>query len=118
MAIAFYTSVTCGRLRRFAYEGQKDNLLREIVNQVCVAYCYNETELKSPSQSRILSEARAVVGWLAQESGCVTLSEVGRIVSRDVGSISSAVRRLSDRMRDEPELAEKVKLLKVAFQTT
>ena len=33
-----------------------------------------------------------MVGWLAYESGCVTLSEVGRYVHRDVGSISSAVR--------------------------
>jgi chromosomal replication initiation ATPase DnaA len=68
--------------------------------------------LKSPSQYRKISEARAVVGWLAREFGCVTLSDVGRLVSRDIGSISSAVHRLSNRMLEDPELAEKIQSLK------
>lgn len=91
---------------------------REIVDKVCVLYEINETELKSPSQCRNISEARAVVGWLAQELGCVTLSEVGKLVDRDVGSISSAVRRLSNRMRELPELAERVRSLKEGFEET
>jgi hypothetical protein len=52
-----------------------------------------------------------MVGWLAYESGCITLSEVGRFVNRDVGSISSAVRRLSERLQDRPELADRAKTL-------
>jgi len=81
------------------------------VDAVCRCYEISETELKSPSQCRNLSEARAVVGWLAQKFDCVTLSEVGAFVNRDVGSISSAVRRLSNRMSGVPELAERVRLL-------
>lgn len=53
-----------------------------------------------------------MVGWLAYESDCITLSEVGRYVNRDVGSISSAVRRLSERFQDRPELADRAKTLK------
>ena len=45
-------------------------------------------------------------------SGCVTLSDVGRYVNRDVGSISSAIRRLSERLLDRPELADRAKTLK------
>jgi hypothetical protein len=53
-----------------------------------------------------------MVGWLAYESGCVNLSEVGRYVNREVGRISSAVRRLSERLKDRPEVADRVKTLR------
>ena len=86
--------------------------VQEIAAKVCIGYGISEPDLKSPSQNRKISEARAVVGWLARELGCVTLSEVGRLVNRDVGSISSAVRRLSDRMQEIPEIAEKVQSMK------
>jgi hypothetical protein len=85
---------------------------REIADKVCLTYEIDMAMLKSPSQYRKISEARAVVGWLAREFGCVTLSDVGRLVSRDVGSISSAVHRLSNRMLEDPELAEKIQSLK------
>jgi chromosomal replication initiation ATPase DnaA len=52
--------------------------VRDIVSPVCLAYNLNESALKSKSQQRTLSEARAMAGWLAYESGCVTLTEVGR----------------------------------------
>jgi hypothetical protein len=39
----------------------------------------------------------------------LTLTEVGRYVNRDVGSISSAVRRLSERLQDRPEPADREK---------
>ncbi len=79
---------------------------------MCLAYNLDESALKTKSQQRTISECRAMIGWLAYESGCVTLSEVGRYVNRDVGSISSAVRRLSERLQDQPELADRAKTLK------
>lgn len=91
---------------------------QEIADKVSDTFAITETDLKSPSQCRKVSEARAVVGWLAHELGCVTLSEVGKLVNRDVGSISSAVRRLSIRMREEPELTERVLMTKVALELT
>ena len=81
----------------------------------CRAYEVDESSIKSPSQNRIASEARSVLGWLARELDCATLSEVARIVNRDVGSISSAVRRLSQRMQKVPELGERVRSLKADF---
>lgn len=87
--------------------------VQEIADKVIDTFAVTVTELKSMSQCRKISEARAVVGWLARESGCVTLTDVGKFVNRDVGSISSAVRRLSARMREESELAERVQLMKV-----
>lgn len=86
--------------------------IQEIVDQVCRNYGIRADTLQEPSQRRIASEARAVVGWLARELRCCTLSDVGRLFKRDVGSISSAVRRLSERMYKDSELAERVALLK------
>ncbi len=90
--------------------------LQIIVDTVCRNYEISETESKSPSQCRKVSETRAVVGWFAQKFGCVTLSEVGAFVNRDIGSISSAVRRLSNRMQEVPELAERVRLIEVELR--
>jgi hypothetical protein len=86
---------------------------QQIIDKVCLAYHIDVLVLKTKSQQRIASEARAVAGWLARESGCVTLSDIARLVNRDVGSISSSVRRLSDRIQDEPELAKRINLLKL-----
>jgi len=57
-------------------------------------------------------EVRAIVACLVRELGCGTLPDVGRLFHRDVGSISSAVRRLTDRMHEKPELAERMRLIK------
>ena len=89
---------------------------QQIIDKVCIAYQIELSILKAKSQQRIPSEARAVAGWLARESGCVTLSDVAKVVNRDVGSISSSVRRLSDRIQEEPELAYRVRSLKAVIE--
>jgi len=89
---------------------------QQIVDMVCLAYHIDMSILKAKSQQRIASMARAVAGWLARESGCVTLSDVAKLVNRDVGSISSSVRRLSDRIQKEPELAKRMMSLKAEIE--
>ena len=100
--------------------GSRDKPLRvtvqEIIEKVCHVYSIDEASLKTSSQQRVVSEARAVVGWLARELGCATLTAVGKLVNRDVGSISSSVCRLSDRMREDPDLADRVRSLKVTLE--
>ena len=91
---------------------------QQIIDKVCLAYHLDSSILQAKSQQRIASEARAVAGWLARELGCATLSDVARLVNRDVGSISSSVRRLSDRIQEEPELAHRVRSLKAAIEGT
>lgn len=90
--------------------------LQDIVTKVCSAYGIDESALIAPSQDRVSSEARAVIGLLARDLSCATLSEVGRYVNRDVGSISSSVRRLSDRMVQAPQLADCVRSLKANLE--
>ncbi len=79
---------------------------------MCAAYGLEEDELKASRQGRIASEARTIVGWLAMEFGCASLTEVGRRFNRDVGTMSSAVRRLIDRARDFEALREQMERLK------
>ena len=90
--------------------------VQEIVAEVCRTYIIDEAVIKTASQNRKNAEARAVAGWLAKEMGCGTLSEVGMLVNRDVGSMSSAVRRLSDRMVNDPQLAVQMQKLKAVFK--
>lgn len=88
----------------------------EIIAIVCRAYAIDEAELKTHSQGRIASEARAVVGFLVREIGCATLSDVAKVVNREVGSVSSAVRRLTERMQENTELAHKVRTVRAVLE--
>lgn len=92
--------------------------VKDIAEKVCLSYDIDAELLKNQTQQRVVSEARAVVGWLARELGCATLTDVGKHVNRDVGSISSAVRRLSERLQDRAELAERVLSLKAMLEKT
>ena len=92
--------------------------MREIVDTVCKAYNLDEFTIRNPSQQRDASEARAVIGWLSRELVCATLSEVGKSVNRDVGSVSSAVRRLSYRMEEDMELKERILSIKTDLETS
>ena len=89
---------------------------QQIIDKVCLAYNFDISVLKAKSQQRIASEARAMAGWLARESGSVTLSDVAKLVNRDVGSISSSVRRLTDRIQEDPELARRMMSLKAEIE--
>jgi putative transposase len=92
--------------------------VKDIVDEVCLSYDIDEALLKMQTQQRNITEARAVVGWLARELDCATLTDVGKHVNRDGGSISSAVRRLSERLKNVPELAERVLSLKASLEKT
>ena len=84
---------------------------QDIVDKVCEVYAIDGATIQRHSQQRHASEARAVAGWIAGETG-VTLSSVARVVNREVGSISSSVRRLTKRMQHFPELAGQVQTIK------
>jgi REP element-mobilizing transposase RayT len=92
--------------------------VQELVAGVCREYGMNEAQLSLPSQQRAASEARAAMGLLAQEVGGITLSDVARLCKRDVGTISSSVSRLRERMGSNPELAGRIVALKSALGKT
>ncbi len=55
--------------------------------------------------NRTASEARAVIAWLGQTFGKVPLIEVGQFCQRNVGTMSSAVRRIKVRAEKDSHLA-------------
>jgi putative transposase len=87
----------------------------EVISVVGEEYGTAEADLKVPAQQRRQSEARAIVGWLVMELGCGTLTEVGRRLNRDVGTISSAVQRLLLRSRQRPKLKRRMDRLRLSF---
>jgi putative transposase len=88
--------------------------LTEIIQAICAEYGLAPDELRAPTQRRLTSEARAVVGWLASELGSASLVEVGRETAREVSTISFAVRRLSERARADPALSRR-QVIKAAW---
>ena len=62
--------------------------------------------LGTRSQRHSLALARAMMGWLAVQSGAATLTDVGGWFGRDVVTMSAAVRRLAERAERCVELRE------------
>ena len=87
--------------------------LKGLIRAVCKEYGLSPDELRRPAQSRLASEARAVVGLLARELGSATFVAVGEAVGRDVSTISSAVRRLEEQTGRDAALGRRLEAIKV-----
>ena len=95
----------------------RDVALEHVETAVFHVYDIDRVALQSPSQQRHLSEARAVLAWLARETGAGSLEQVSTKVNRDPGSLSSAVRRLSERAKSDAALSTKLEsLMKKALE--
>ena len=64
---------------------------KAVVKAVCTRFDLKIDELASRSRGRELSRVRTIIGYLIQEFGDTTLSEYGRLVKRDVSTLSIAV---------------------------
>lgn len=84
--------------KRINVEQLKEVVLREF-------NCTME-ELGSRSQKHSLSLTRAVMGWLAVQTGAASLTEVGKWFGRDVVTMSAAVNRLDERSGRMVDLRE------------
>ena len=82
--------------------------LDRLIKTVGQGYRLTESDLASANRARQASEARCVIGWLAQESGQVTLTEVGRRFGRDVTTLSRGVRRLALKAKISKVLAQRL----------
>jgi REP element-mobilizing transposase RayT len=87
-----------------------------VIQTVGREYGVEEVELRTATQRRKLSEARAMVGWLTLTLECGTLTDAGHRVNRDVGTMSSAVQRLVDRSGREPALKQRMERLKSSLR--
>jgi len=89
--------------------------LEEIVSVVCREYGIEKTDLAIAGRYRNLSEARGMAALLVLEMGCCTVSELAKVTGRDVTTLSTVARKLRDRAKRDPVLAEKMTGMMNAF---
>lgn len=82
--------------------------LDKLIKMVGHEYRLTEPDLASAGRERQASEARCVIGWLAQKSGQVTLTEVGKHFGRDVTTLSRGVRQLGLKATISKALAKRL----------
>lgn len=73
------------------------------------------SEMVSPGQGFKISEARALAAWGVLSTNGWTLRELGKKLGRDVTSLSSAAKRLSERARKDDPVAAKMAAMKMAM---
>lgn len=82
--------------------------LDKLIKIVGRDYRLTESDLASAGRERQASEARCVIGWLAQKSGQATLTEVGKRFGRDVTTLSRGVRQLELKAKISKALAKRM----------
>ena len=82
--------------------------LDKLVKAVCKEYQMSESGLAVAGRTRLASEARCVIGWLAQQSGQITLTEVGKRFGRDVATLSHGVQQLVLKAKSSSTLAKRL----------
>jgi len=73
--------------------------LREIAALVSADYGLDGLELSGSSRNRVLSEARAVVGWLARRLGAASTKEVAVFFHREASTFSRHIGRIDAEAR-------------------
>jgi chromosomal replication initiation ATPase DnaA len=68
-------------------------------------------QISGADRGRAGAAARALIAYLALELGAATLTEVGNFLNRDISTLSTAVSRLRERIKQESELAAEAKRL-------
>ena len=89
--------------------------LKELIKATCRCYEITEQSLISLGRERIPSEARSVVGWFAQKSGQLTLTEVAQRFGRDVTTLSHGVQRVNLKAKTSKPLAKKIAYIENAM---
>lgn len=84
--------------------------LADILQAVCDTYEVNREQLASPSRQRTLTEARAVCAVLVKETPHLSLVDLSAQLSRDVSSLSHALKRVHERLSWNRDLRRRVML--------
>ena len=87
-----------------------------VLRAVCSREGLSPEAVRAPGCGHRASEARALTGLLAQDTGAGTLTAVAELVGRDVTTISRAVRKLRERAADDRGLQKKAHELKGAVE--
>lgn len=86
--------------------------LSEIIDIVCQHYDITIEQLKAPGKVRPYSEARAVAALLVTELPGSTLTELGKMLERNIAPLGRAGRRLLEMEREDAVLSSKISELR------
>ena len=82
--------------------------LGAVIKVLCQYYSIDERELRILGKDRRLSEVRGMAAWLVLELAISTLTELGKITSRDVTTLNSATKRLENWARNDLKLSQRI----------
>lgn len=84
--------------------------LDAILQAVAQAWETNQEALCSPSRIRSIAEARSAAAYLVTEYGDGTLSSLGKLLCRDVSTLSNGARNIRLTLPNDPQIAHKIHL--------
>lgn len=90
--------------------------LAGLVAAVCREFGLVEAELTAPGRGRLPAEARAWIGWLAQELEVTSLSRAAAWLNRDVATLSRQVTHLRTAMRGDARLHRRADALRLRLR--
>lgn len=86
--------------------------LHQIIDAVCAEYAIDADMLAESGKKQPASKARTIVAYLVQDEEHLSLTELSRSMKRHIAALSRAAGRLRDRMPSDPELTQRVALIR------
>lgn len=87
----------------------------ELVEAVKIICNIDDESLCSRQRGRLAAEARTLIAWAVAEYSDGTISEVGRMFGRDVTTLSACIKRMTDKARNNTEIAVRMNQVKLAI---
>ncbi len=82
--------------------------LEEIVAYVSSEYDVREEELRGPSRNRVVSEARAVIGWLNRRLGAGSIKDVAVYFQRESSTFSRHIGKIDAKAKHSDQLRDRL----------
>lgn len=82
--------------------------LEEIVAYVSSEYGVCEKELRGPSRNRVVSEARAVIGWLGWRLGAGSVKDMAIYFQRESSTFSRHIGKIDAKARNSNQLRDRL----------
>ena len=91
-------------------DGFVPSIIPKLMDETCRAFQIEETALLSSSRRSYLVTARATLATVAYKKG-VTLEAIAEHLNRDHSSVINLVHDFDNRMKNFPELGEKMRMV-------
>ena len=85
----------------------------DVLGVVCRRYGITLEQLKAPGKARPYSETRAFAALLVRESPRLCLTELGRILNRDIAPMGRAGQRMLEKAAEDTELRARIEAFRL-----